>query len=438
MNKMFYVAAVMTVLAIAAIPAMGQVKFDSVSMDPPHIEPGMDVDVNVKFHEGPAAKRNIYESPSNNKERIPLGEDADSTYRVAISPKDEATGQYIVIKEGERNVGHMFQGETWTTPFEIHVADNAPPTNYTLSFTVYKSSMNYTGGPEEVVLSNDITLDVSGTPKFTVDSDTQATAGETKDFKVSVGNVGGGIARHVYVSLNATAPLTVLKSSSVYVGDMSGQSSNNVVYQLYVDSSASPKAYSVPIEVRYTDRDGNVQTMTKQLGVKVQGVPHVMASLDSFDDMTGGSTGKVTISVANKGFVEANFLSIDLLDTDKYTVVSKSEAYIGNLASDDFQSEDFRIQVKDGAEGKIPLKVKVTYTEENNNAAHTEESDLPMNVLSTADYQKAHPSASGTQQLLEYLLIVPVLVIAYIALWLVMKVVGSLTGLMDRKIFRKH
>ncbi|MFH0862051.1 MAG: hypothetical protein V1875_03380 [Candidatus Altiarchaeota archaeon] len=438
MKRTTYVAAVMMMLMLTAYPAMGQVKFDSVSMDPPHIEPGMDVDVNVKFHEGPSPKRNIYESSSNNKERIPLGENADSTYRATIAPKDEATGQYILIKEGERTVGHLFQGETWTTPFQIHIADNAPPTNYTLTFSIMKGSLNYTGGPEEPILSKDITIDVSGVPKFAVDSDNQLTAGETKAFKVSVGNVGGGIARHVYVSLNATAPLTVLKSSSVYVGDMSGQSSNNVVYQLYVDSAATPKAYSIPLEVRYTDRDGTIQTMTKNLGVKVQGIPRVMASLDSFDDMKAGTKGKVTISIANKGFVEAKFLSLSIQDTDKYTVISKSDAYIGNLASDDFQSEDFNILVKEGVEGKIPIMVRVSYTEENNNQVHSEDDELQMNVLGAPEYDRLHPAENGSQQMLGYLMIVPVLIISYIGIWLLMKIVGVVTGFLDRKIFRKQ
>ena len=292
------ITAVMMMLMLTAIPAMGQVKFDSVSMDPPHIEPGMDVDVNVKFHEGLVPKRNIYESPSTNKERIPLGENADSYYRAVLTPKDEGSTQYILIVEGERTIGHLFQGETWTTPFAIHIVDNAPPTNYTMTFTVLKGSLNRTNGPEETILSKDIVIDVSGIPKFTVDSDNQLTAGESKAFKVSVGNVGGGIAKHVYISLNATAPLTVLKSSSVYVGDMSGQTSNNVNYQLYVDSAASPKAYSIPLEIRYTDRDGSIQTITKTLGVKVQGMPNVKPSIDSFDDFKAGSTGKITISVA--------------------------------------------------------------------------------------------------------------------------------------------
>ena len=203
------------------------------------------------------------------------------------------------------------------------------------------------------------------------------------------------------------------------------------------DSAATPKAYTIPLEIKYVDRDGVTQTATKMLGVRVQGSPHIMVSLDGFEDVRDGMTGKVTLSVANKGFVEAKFLSISLADTDQYTVVSKNNVYIGNLASDDFQSEDFRIKVKEGVSGKIPLKVTVSYTEENNNQVYSEEADVMVNVMSPEEYEKAHPSGDGAQQLITLLMAVPLLVAGYLTLWLVMKLVGSFTDLIDRKVFRR-
>lgn len=422
------------VLLMLASCASAQARYDSASIEPPYVEPGDTVTINVKFHEG-LTRREIYTTPVSNGERLPIGEKANTSYSAALVPKDEATRRYVLIKEGERPIGHLFAGETWTAPFEIQVLDGAPPTNYTLTFQLSKGGLD--GTDREVALTRDITVVVNGAPKFTIDSDNELSAGKAKSFRVAVGNVGGGTARQVTLTLNATSPLTVLKASSQYLGDMNGLTSNTLHYELYVDSTASPKAYTVPVEIRYTDREGVQQTVGKMLGVKVSGNPNVMASIDSFDDVKGGMTGKVTVSVANKGFVEAKFLSLSILDGDKYTVTSKSDVYIGNLASDDFQSEDFKVRFADGASGKVPLKVRVSYTEENNNGVHTDDFELPINVMSQGDYDKAHPTTDGGQQLVMVAVLIPAVIVAYVALWLLYKVAGAVTGLIDRKVFRR-
>lgn len=426
--------AVFIVMLMASM-ACAQVRFDSVSMEPTYIEPGDDVEFYVKFHEG-LSKREILVTPTKDSERLPVGDEAMKYYKALIVPKDDATDKYVIIKERQRNVGHMFPGETWTTPFEIHVSDKAPATTYTLTFEVLKTNIDGTE-EGEVILSRDLSFNVQGTPKISIDSDSQLKAGEITDFNVKLTNVGGGTARHVTVGLNATSPLSILKSASVYVGDMSGKTSREVTYQMHVDSSADPKAYNVPVLITYVDRNGATQMVGQLIGVKIASMPMVSASLDSQDDFMAGTEGAVTVSVVNEGFVDAKFLSVELVETNEYTVTSNSDVYIGNLASDDFETEDFEIKVADGVSGKIPLKVKVKYTEENNNERHIEEPKIELNVLSAGEYYKKHPKANGTQQLMSVVMVIPALVIGYIVLWLLFKIVGAITGFIDRKVFRR-
>jgi hypothetical protein len=229
----------------------------------------------------------------------------------------------------------------------------------------------------------------------------------------------------------------MLGSNEVYVGDIADSSPRNMSFSLYVDSSASPKAYEIPITITYLDRAGAKQTVSKKIGVKVIGSPNVETSIDSQDDLNAGAAGKITLSVANKAFVDAKFLSIQLLDTKDYTVTSGNGVYIGNLASDDFQTEEFSIKVAEGVSGKIPMKVKITYTEENNNMVHVDEPAVTFNVMSDEDYFKKHPQGNGTQTLIMLLLALPALVAAYLVLWLLLKVVGVLTTFIDKRVFKR-
>ncbi len=428
----------LTVLALVllmASPALGQARFDSVSMEPSYVEPGDDVEVVVKFHEG-LTTRELYATPTRDEEPLPLYENKDTSYVATLTPKNAAAAEHLLVKQDQRRVGHLFTGESWSVPFDVHVSDDTPPTNYTLEFRLLKTDLEGTG-ETTVALSKDIQVKVNGVPKFTLDSDSQLTAGETQDFTVRVGNVGGATARQVTLTLNSTFPLTVLRSSTAYIGDMPGDAHQELVYDLNVDSSADPKSYTMPVDIKYVDRAGATQTVTKNLGVKVEGMPVISASLDSFDDFMAGVEGTVTVSVINKGFVDANFLSVELVETGDYTVTSNSEVYIGNLASDDFETEDFTIKVADGVSGKIPLKVKVSYTEENRNQVHEEDHNLDLNVLAEDEYLMKHPRANGIQSLIGMVAVIPLLIIAYLVLWLLWKLVGLITGFIDRKVFKR-
>jgi hypothetical protein len=433
MKKNFVLVFGLMMLVAQSVSA--QLLLDSMYTNPIYIEAGDNVNIYVKFHEEPSTWK-LTSVPSKSGERQPVGKDKNVYYLARIVPVDDITKTQVLLKIGERDVGFLNYGESWTTPFEIRVTDNAPATIYGFEFQVLKTDIQKKA-PLEVVMTRRFNLTVEGEPKFAITSDSQVTAGETKNFKVTVSNVGGGIVKHVTVDLNATSPLTVLKSSSQYIGDMSGKVYKDIIYELNIDSAASPKSYTIPVDVKYTDRSGTSQTVKKTLGVKVQGMPMVTASLDSFDDFMAEATGTVTVSVVNRGFIDAKFLSVELVDTKDYTVTSNSDVYIGNLASDDFEKEDFTIKVAEDVSGKIPLNVKVTYTEENNNQMHVKDELLELNVMTEEEYYKKHPKQNGLQQAKTVLIAIPGIVVAYIVLWLLLKIVGSITGFIDRHVFKR-
>ena len=428
MKKFF---AVLMVLLMAN-GVMAQMRYDSASIDPTYIESGDDVDIFVKFHEG-LTKRDIY---SANPDNVVSTGASKYYYFTTIEAEDQTTSKYILIKKGLKNIGRLFTGESWTSHFEVHVADDAPATEYTLSFKVKKSLDEDLKNPE-TVLSRDISFEVKGEPKFTLTSDSLLNAGETKDFKIVVSNVGGGIAKKVTVSLNATHPLTVLKSSSINAGDLVGKKSAQLSYELYIDSAADSKAYTIPVVITYVDRSGNEISIKDSLGVKVQGLSEITAAMIEQQELRQNKEGAVSVEVINKGFVDAKFLSIEVVDTKDYEVTSAKEIYIGNIASDDFESEEFTVKIAEGVSGKIPLKVRVTYVEENNNQQITKDFDLQINVLSDEEYKILHPSADTTSQILGFVLIVPAAIVAYVVIWLLFKLVGAITNYIDKKLFRK-
>ncbi|MFC2162036.1 COG1361 S-layer family protein [Candidatus Altiarchaeota archaeon] len=423
------------VILILTQAASAKLLLDSMYNNPTYIEAGDNVDIYMKFHEDPSTWK-LTSVKTSDGERQPVGKDQDIYYITKIVCTDESAKANIILKNSERDVGYLDYGESWTSPFEVKVSEKAPEGQYGMQFVVLKTNMEKTSTPE-IVLTHRFNLTVEGDPKFSITSDNLLTAGEIKRFKVSLSNVGGGIAKHATISLNASSPLTVLKSSSSYMGDMSGKIYRDVYYELHVDSAASPKAYSIPVTITYNDRSGVSQEMDKTLGVKVAGLPSVTSNIDSFTDLKQDMEGTVTVNVVNKGFIDAKFLSIEVLDTDKYTVTSNSEVYIGNLASDDFEKEDFTVKVKKGVAGKIPMKVRVTYTEDNNNEVHVLSEEMELNVMTDAEYLKKNPAQNGTEYAQTIVFGLVGLIVGYLALWFILKILGAITGFIDRHLFKR-
>lgn len=412
--------------------ACAQLSFDSVTIEPLYIEAGDDVEIRVKYHQG-MVMREIFSTKTRDGENIPLRSAHQGYYRASISAKDEASQRYVLIKRGIRDIGNMFAGETWSSTFDVNIAPDAPATTYTLVFRV-ENIMD--GLPPETVLSRDITLDVRGRPKFTVSGQSRLFAGTPNIFKVNIENVGAATARHVTARLNATHPITVLGPATQYAGQMNANEEYTLEYILYVDSQADAKAYDIPIRVTYVDRNEAEGVFTDNIGIKVSNEPDIIVKLDDADGLAEGMEGKVGILIVNRGFAEAKFVSVEVVGSQHYELESNGQAYIGNIPSDDYETEDFTIRFKEGAAGQIPLLVRLTHTQEGEKRVL--DFEVPISIMSKQQYMQEHMPKDSGQWMLTAVLAVPAIIAGYIGIWLMFKVSGSVTGYMDRKLFRRR
>jgi len=423
------------VLMFIVSTASADVRVEGVSLDPTHIEPGDEVDVNIKVYRA-TEKIDVYGGTERSGSTGVIKDDPDLFYKAELVGKDDASKKYVMILDGEKNIGHLFFGESWTTPFKVMVKADAPAADYTLEYRLYETNPSYqpTGG----IKSYEFKLPVEGLVKYSVTSDESLELGSTGSLGLKISNVGGGNARQVSVILNASSPITILSSSEAYAGNLAGISSKELTYMVSVASSATPGAYEIPIQIKYINSVGTEVTVKKTLGVEVTGTPGISVMLDSAEVLKKGGKGVVSLSVINNGFIDTKFLNLNILETGDYEVQAPSEIYIGNLASDDFESHDFTIQVSDSAkEGPLPLKVVVEYRKENSNKIERVEQTVEVNVLSEKEYAESVKSNGGGLGTLSMILALPALVVAYILLWFIVKIVGVITNYLNRKVFKR-
>jgi len=309
-------------------------------------------------------------------------------------------------------------------------------TNYEMEVDVYTVSKD--GNTQDIAISHRFDIPVKGVAKFRIDADAELKLASTNNLRVTLSNMGAGTARHVYVALNATSPFTVLGSSESYLGVMKSQEFRSVDFKVAVEGEAKLKSYSIPATIRYIDDNGTEVTYTKSLGAKVVGAPSIGVTVDESDDFSAGKTGKVTLNVINSGFIDAKFLNLEVQPTSDYAVLSAEKVYIGNLDSDDFETEEFELRVSPDVSGEtIPIKTRVIFKTEDANEDIVQEVQLNVRLLTKAEYDKKHPSNGATNQITMILVALPALVVAYIVLWLLFKVATSVTEALNQRLFRK-
>lgn len=434
MNKVVYLAVFLMIFVNVVV---AEPMVDSVTFDPVFIEPGNDVTIYVKFHESPVSRLVRSGAPSGSGgTSVIRTENPEIFYVAKLVPPDDIAKKFIILKEEKKNVGHLFVGETWTTPFKIKIREDAPTIYYAMEFQLIETDLN--GIEKSIAVVNDFEIPVKGIVKFDVESENILKLGTTSDIKIKISNVGGGTARYVTVSLELTRPFTVLHSSEVYLGNIKGTESKDINFTVYVDTNAETNAYKIPLAIKYMDDNGTEHRIDKSIGVELETKPNIEVELVKADDFSPGSTGKVTISVVNSGFSDAKFVSLELIPTENYSVVSANEVYIGNLDSDDSETQEFEIKLNgDIPTGKIPLNIRVGYNEKGRDIEHTKDATVDLNVISREELAKKTTGKDIFSNITGIAIVIPLIILAYLGIWFIYKLLGLFTDYLNRKLFKK-
>ena len=302
-----------------------------------------------------------------------------------------AAGCASVVGSSKTFVGDVSKGQTFRLVYDIKPSDVG-----VCSFSLLMDYSDVSGNSMKETLP--VSIDVQRNDadfKVTDVSYTGASPGTAVNVTVSLENLGSAQANDVSVTAQLSSPFTPIGSSERYIGALGNHATKDASFQLLVDSQADVKAYVIPLTIDYFDSAGTKYSVQKTIGIALDGKPQLQLFLERNDPLAPGSTGRITLSIVNKGFAEVKFLSIKLLPTENYGVTLPAESYVGNLDSDATVTQDYEISVnKNASAGTIPLKVRLQYKETNSNADQIVTSDLDVNVLSAQDYSAKQSTGS--------------------------------------------
>nr|MBI4156447.1 hypothetical protein [Candidatus Woesearchaeota archaeon] len=129
-------------------------------------------------------------------------------------------------------------------------------------------------------------------------------------------------------------------------------------------ADAEAKAYKIELNLTYFDEIGNKFVKEDSIGVLVGSSVNFDLNIEESEAGKQSKNGLVTISISNTGPDEIKFLTLEVLGSEDYEILSAKKSYLGNLESDDFETAQFDMFLK--KTGVIPIKVKVSYRDSYN------------------------------------------------------------------------
>jgi len=219
---------------------------------------------------------------------------------------------------------------------------------------------------------------------------------------IKVQNVGGETVENSAFKLIPAYPfsLTAGDSGTLFEGTMNSGETRLLEYDIRVDKDAVQGYYDLSVGVCADSACNNYQKMTFQLYVNTGGVAKIETLVDNFDSVTGGSPGSITISIVNRGDLNIKFLVISIGKSDDYTLLNPDKIYVGELASDDFETINLNLYASPNITKTkdVTMPVTLEFTDINNKE-YTLNQDVTFPIYSKEDlgrYSLTQSSNSGS------------------------------------------
>ena len=240
-----------------------------------------------------------------------------------------------------------------------------------------------------------------------------AEPGKYLDVYVVVKNAGTKEIKNFYVAIDPSYPFYLMGSESgaEFIDQMSPGREKLIDFRVMVDDQALSGSYKLDIKVckdKFCEKD--IKKIFTSISVNTGGKPKLEIGIDDYEVFTPGTLGEVIITAVNKGKLGIQFLTIDMLDTEEYDIISAPRKYLGELQTDDFERETYQIYVNPNIKNskEVNILLNIEYSDDNYKTYQTQK-EVKFNVYTKNDAQKIgliKSSSLGTKAILFLILAV--------------------------------
>lgn len=288
-------------------------------------------------------------------------------------------------QQGEIDVGTIPATEDKVVKFTLFIDPSAPNGEKNVSFLYKYSSVN-----EWTKFLAPLTLQTQNAVLVIDDyqvSPAQVVPGQPVDVALKIRNAGRIAVKNLDVGIDLAdgAFSTIGSGAKKRVDRIDAGETETVTFKLASDTSTAVKVYSIPVSLSYQDERNKQYSDTAKFSLVVNAVPELSLTVDTTKFSAKTKPGTVSLKVVNKGVVNLKYVTVRLVQTPEYDVLSSSnEQYVGNLDSDDFESVDFTVKP---LAANPRLQVQVDFKDPYNVDFH-QTYDLPLRIITDADLGK--------------------------------------------------
>ena len=218
--------------------------------------------------------------------------------------------------------------------------------------------------------------------------------GDVVEVRFKVENLGGETTQDIILELLPSYPFTLYTGTEARnIGKLrAGQTGADAVivdYKLKVDEKAVEGDNEIEMKIKSGGTVINSYTQDEfMIDVNEYTKPDLQVYIRDKTILLPNTKGTVTIEVANVDITDIKFLQFTLLPSEDYHLLSSSGyVYMGDVDSDDTESEEFEIFIGDVKDGVVDIPVKLVYQDSNENKFE-EVRDLGFNVYSSGELSK--------------------------------------------------
>jgi hypothetical protein len=218
--------------------------------------------------------------------------------------------------------------------------------------------------------------------------------GESGTINIRIRNNANEELTDVRVELNLPDEIKFLNSvSTKKIGKIYSNEVVDLTFEVISMPESDEGMYNATIVVDYLNHIGDERQDNDEFGILViKSEPKIFIKIDSTEIYEGSDMGEVSLTFVNNNLANLKFLTVELLESENYKILSANKEYVGDLDSDDFESVDFRLSVEN--KKVIPLKLKLSYMDALNNK-YEEEMEVELNIMSASELGIKKNGSSG-------------------------------------------
>ena len=220
-----------------------------------------------------------------------------------------------------------------------------------------------------------------------------AKQGEIVEVRFKIENIGTSTLEDVEIHVLPSYPFTLYSGTAIrklgkLPASQTGADAIIIDYKLKVDERAIEGETELELSVKLGNQIFMYDDNEFLIDIEEYDTPEIRVYLRETDILQPNSKGTITIEIANVDEADIKFLQLTLLPSEDYKLISSSNyVYLGDVDSDDTESEEFDIFVKDVEEGKVNIPILLQY-ENSDETEYEEEFEIVFDVYTSGELSK--------------------------------------------------